>query len=222
LHSHPYIFSAATSFFHFPTGTSNFFSLARVFFPRSGAPLLHGATLLVSLLCPRHPFPALGADELPPLLLLTPSLLAPYCGSKEPPARPVAMASKFPAPSPPAPPLGSLGRTGSALFLHGRAPCSRQGFPAPSLLSAQPWLASLQGRCHTLFPVGRGCWCPPQNNKPPPHRGVLDAPLWPRELAVGRPSRCSPQPHLHDRAHPLHCYSRSRPWVARWPCPWHR
>jgi hypothetical protein len=82
LHSHPYLFSAATSFFHFPTGTSSFFSLARVFFPRSRAPLLHGATLLVSLLCPRHPFPALGADELPPLLLLTPPSLLPIAAAR--------------------------------------------------------------------------------------------------------------------------------------------
>jgi hypothetical protein len=36
-----------------------------------------------------------------------------------------------------------------------------------------------------------------------------------RELAAGRPSRCSPRPHLQGRAHPLHCCTALLP-----PLPW--
>jgi hypothetical protein len=64
LHSHPYPFSAATS---------SFFSLARVFFPWSRAPLLHGVAELTSLPRARQQSPPLRPPF--PLLLLAASSL---------------------------------------------------------------------------------------------------------------------------------------------------
>jgi hypothetical protein len=109
LHSHPYLlFSAATS---------SFFSLARVFFPRSQAPLLH------------------GVDELPPLLLLAlqgwravvHSLQASSRSSRRSLSSSWARASFAPQPS------------------HGgrRALCSHILYPTPSLLLL--WRAAAAG-----------------------------------------------------------------------------
>jgi hypothetical protein len=90
------------------------------------------------------------------------------------------------------------------------------------LPAAVLFMSALLELCRTCyFPAcGRGKWtCSSylshQNSKPPPRPGVLAAQLWPRELAAGRPSRYSPQPHLHGRAH---SFAAAAPSLAPFCC----
>jgi hypothetical protein len=103
-----------------------------------------------------------------------------------------------------------MSRSSTLAFFHCPLP---QGSSSSSSLASIPLQATprsaTSGRSKFSSPAAappRSTWpCSSypshQNSKPPPRPGVLAAQLWPCELVAGRSSRCSPQPHLHGRAH---------------------